>query len=221
MKGRDERQRCSHGLPAAYQPYPDPRQMRLPLARKYACNRAPTAAHAAPGKTHKSCNRSNTHNTHLQLRMELLSQLWAAGIAAETMQRAAPSLSEQYAYAQVGVVCALFSGGSVVFKLRGWLYRMPPAHQQTPHKQAQHTQAHSRHKHTAHKQHMHVHTPAQSRGIKWLVILDDKGGGLAARVKSLERRCRLLTVSEHARLQRVHSCAGVPARGARPCATGT
>jgi len=61
--------------------------------------------------------------------MELLSQLWAAGIAAETMPRANPSLTEQYAF-------------------------------------------------------------AQSRGVKWLVILDDKSAGptLATRVKSLERR---------------------------------
>ncbi|KAI8469455.1 MAG: hypothetical protein J3K34DRAFT_459347 [Monoraphidium minutum] len=37
---------------------------------------------------------------HLRLRMELLAHLWAAGIAAETLPRAAPSLTEQYAFAQ-------------------------------------------------------------------------------------------------------------------------
>ena len=36
----------------------------------------------------------------LELRMDLVSQLWAAGIAAELLPRVKPSLSEQYAYAQ-------------------------------------------------------------------------------------------------------------------------
>jgi hypothetical protein len=45
--------------------------------------------------------------------MELLSQLWALGIAAETMPRANPSLTEQYAFAQVGLCDG---GGLLAYK---------------------------------------------------------------------------------------------------------
>eukprot|EP00798_Chlamydomonas_sp_ICE-L_P001600 gene1601-32989_t len=45
------------------------------------------------------CSRGG--NGHLDVRMQLMAQCWSAGIKTEIVQRAAPSLSEQYEYARV------------------------------------------------------------------------------------------------------------------------